>query len=44
MQRDAVYLIDIIEAAKLALSYVTEKSKEDFLLDSETLRRLRKSR
>lgn len=33
MRRDAVYLVDIIEAAKLALSYVTEKSKEDFLVN-----------
>ena len=35
MRRDAVYLIDIIEAAKLVMSYVTEKSKEDFLADSQ---------
>ena len=32
MQRDNEYLLDILEAAKLALSYVENKSKEDFTL------------
>ena len=33
MQRDSEFLLDILEAAKLAVSYVGEKSKEDFLKD-----------
>ena len=33
MQRDKAYLLDILEAAKLALSYVENKSKKDFLAD-----------
>jgi uncharacterized protein with HEPN domain len=33
MQRDREFLLDILEAAKLAVSYVGEKSKEDFLKD-----------
>ena len=33
MQRDRVYMLDIIEAAKLAVSYIENKSKEDFLND-----------
>ena len=35
MQRDAEYLIDILEAAKLVLVYVKEKTKEDFFNDSQ---------
>ena len=33
MQRDREYLFDIIEAAKIALEYVDEKTMEDFLKD-----------
>lgn len=33
MQRDRVYLLDILEAAKLAVSYIENKSKDDFLND-----------
>src|SRR4030067_2374944 len=33
MQRDSEFLLDILEAAKLDVSYVGEKSKEDFLKD-----------
>jgi len=35
MQRDAVYLLDILEAAKLAVSYVAGISKDAFLLDTQ---------
>lgn len=35
MQRDHEFLLDILEAAKLAISYVGEKPKEDFLKDSQ---------
>lgn len=30
MQRDREFLLDILEAAKLAIIYVGEKSKEEF--------------
>lgn len=33
MQRDREFLLDILEAAKLVVSYVGEKSKENFLKD-----------
>lgn len=33
MRRDRVYLLDILEAAKLAVSYIENKSKDDFLND-----------
>ncbi|GAH81135.1 unnamed protein product, partial [marine sediment metagenome] len=33
MQRDKECLLDILEAAKLALTYVAIKTKEDFLKD-----------
>jgi len=33
MQRDNVYILDILEAARLAITYVGEKTKEDFLND-----------
>lgn len=33
MQRDRVYLLDILEAAKLAVSYIEHKSKDAFLND-----------
>lgn len=33
MQRDKVYMFDILEAAKLALSYVGIKDKEEFFED-----------
>lgn len=35
MQRDREFFLDILEAAKLAISYVDDKSKEDFLRDSQ---------
>jgi len=35
MSRDTEYLIDILEAAKLALAYVSEKSKDEFLEDTQ---------
>lgn len=35
MSRDKEYLIDILEAAKLALSYVSGKSKDEFLKDTQ---------
>lgn len=30
MPRDREYLLDILEAAKLAVAYVAEKTREDF--------------
>lgn len=33
MQRDREYLLDILEAAKLALAYIVDKSREDFFSD-----------
>lgn len=33
MLRDREYMLDILEAAKLALAYVDKKTKEDFLDD-----------
>jgi len=33
MQRDREYLLDILEAANIALSYVNEMSREGFLGD-----------
>jgi len=33
MQRDREYLVDILEAAKIALDYVSDKSKTEFLND-----------
>lgn len=33
MQRDATYMMDILDAAKLAVSYVSDKNEEEFLLD-----------
>ena len=35
MQRDNEYLLDILEAAKLAIDYIGEKSREEFLIDSQ---------
>lgn len=35
MQRDREFLLDIFEAAKLAIFYVGEKSKEEFLRDTQ---------
>ncbi len=35
MQRDREYLLDILEAAKLALDYVADKAREDFLNDMQ---------
>ncbi len=36
MSRDNEYLLDILEAARLALAYVQGKSREDFLKDTQT--------
>jgi uncharacterized protein with HEPN domain len=33
MQRDKTYILDILEAARLAVTYVGEKTKEEFLND-----------
>ena len=33
MQRDNAYLLDILEAAKLGVTYVGKKTKEEFLND-----------
>ena len=33
MDRDRTYLLDILEAAKLAISYVESKTEEDFFAD-----------
>jgi uncharacterized protein with HEPN domain len=33
MQRDKAYILDILEAAKLAITYVGKKTKEEFLND-----------
>ena len=33
MQHDKAYILDILEAAKLALAYLGEKTKEEFLND-----------
>ena len=35
MQRDIGYLLDILEAARLASGYVLGKTKEEFLRDSQ---------
>ncbi len=35
MSRDTEYLIDILEAAKLALAYVSGKNKDEFLEDTQ---------
>jgi len=35
MQRDREFLLDILEAAKLAISYIGEKSKEIFMKDTQ---------
>ena len=35
MQRDREYLLDILEAAKLALGYVGERGREDFFSDPQ---------
>lgn len=44
MQRDRVYLLDILEASKPAVSYIESKSRDDFLNDLQcqdaTIRRL----
>ena len=33
MPRDSEYLLDILEAARLAMTYVAEKTKEEFEAD-----------
>lgn len=33
MQRDLEYLLDILEASKIAFSYVSDKTKEEFFND-----------
>ena len=35
MPRDVAYLLDILEAAKLAAAYVSAKTKEEFILDTQ---------
>src|SRR5208282_3384443 len=35
MPRDIAYLLDILEAAKLAASYVSAKTKEEFVRDTQ---------
>ena len=35
MQRDREYLLDILEAAKLALAYVSGKTREEFLQNTQ---------
>ncbi|MFZ0960313.1 MAG: DUF86 domain-containing protein [Terriglobia bacterium] len=35
MPRDVAYLLDILEAAKLAAAYVSAKTKEEFLRDTQ---------
>jgi uncharacterized protein with HEPN domain len=35
MSRDSVYLLDILKAAKLALSYLRGKTKEQFFQDTQ---------
>lgn len=35
MQRDKEYMLDILEAAKLAIEYVGEKTREEFFIDSQ---------
>jgi uncharacterized protein with HEPN domain len=35
MQRNNAYLIDILEAAKLTIEYIGNKSKEEFLKDTQ---------
>lgn len=35
MQRDRVYMLDILEASKLAVSYIGNKSRDDFLNDCQ---------
>jgi uncharacterized protein with HEPN domain len=35
MQRDREYLLDILEAAKLAIGYIGEKTREEFFSDSQ---------
>ena len=36
MQRDQVYLLDILESAKLALTYAGDKDGEDFFKDVQS--------
>lgn len=35
MSRDDVYLLDILKAAQLALSYLEGKTKEEFFQDTQ---------
>lgn len=35
MQRDKTYLVDILEAAKLVLEYISGKDKAAFLIDTQ---------
>jgi uncharacterized protein with HEPN domain len=35
MERDRQYLMDILDSARLAVSYVTERSREDFFRDMQ---------
>ena len=34
MERDDAYLLDVLESARLAISYVVGKTKEEFLVDT----------
>jgi uncharacterized protein with HEPN domain len=35
MSRDSAYLLDILKAAKLALSYLEGRTKEEFFMDTQ---------
>lgn len=35
MQRDRIYMFDILEAAKISVSYIGNKNKADFLKDTQ---------
>lgn len=35
MERDKAYLLDILESAKLAVKYVGERTREEFLKDTQ---------
>ena len=35
MERDRQYLLDMLDSARLAISYVSEKSREDFFRDMQ---------
>ena len=35
MSRDQAYLLDILDSARLALEYVTDKTQDEFLADTQ---------